>query len=93
MMDQVGKRAWIATPLLLCLAGLPMLRATSLPWHQPISTLGFLVLLGVSLKAFKDRATRPLRAITQSHNQIRHPIPFIVTEAMRESPSGSHPKL
>ena len=93
MMDKVGRRAWIATPLLLGLAGLPMLRATAIPLHQPISTIGILVLTVVALKSFKDRATSPARVAFQRPAQVRREIPFLVPEVMRESPSGSHPRL
>ncbi len=88
MMDRVGRRAWMATPLLLVFAGLPMLRATSLPGHLPLSTLGFLALVLLALKVFKDRAmSRPVEA----EAQVRREIPFMVsTEALRETPSGSH---
>ena len=92
LLDQVGLRPWIATPVLLCLAGLPMLRATAMPWHEPISTLGMLALVVMGLKAFKDRATRPLLVVTQRQTQARR-IPVMVTEAMRESPSGSQPRF
>ena len=92
-MDKVGRRAWIATPLLLGLAGLPMLRATAIPLHQPISTIGILVLTVVALKSFKDRATSPARVAFQRPAQVRREIPFLVPEVMRESPSGSHPRL
>jgi UDP-GlcNAc:undecaprenyl-phosphate/decaprenyl-phosphate GlcNAc-1-phosphate transferase len=92
MMDRVGRRAWIATPLLLSLAGLPMLRATALPWHQPASTLGLLALVLLALKAFKDRAMTPLKA-ERRKVQVRHEVPFLVPETLEEAHSGSHPRL
>jgi len=35
----------------------------------------------------------PVEAPVQQQTQVRREIPIIVTEAMRESPSGSHPML
>ena len=92
MMDRMGRRSWAATPLLLGLAGLPMLRATTLPGHLPVSTLGVLTLVLLALKAFKDRAMNPLKA-ERRKIQVRHEIPIMVSEALRETPSGSHPTL
>ena len=55
MMDRVGQRAWLATPILLILAALPMLRATPLPGAYTLSALGALLLVFLALKAFLDR--------------------------------------
>ena len=55
MMDRVGQRAWLATPLLLAVATLPMLRATTIPGAYTLSSLGVLLLAGLALKAFLDR--------------------------------------
>ncbi len=93
MMDRVGRRSWIATPLLLGFAGLPMLRATAIAGHLPLSTLGILALVMLALKAFKDRAMNPLKATRRKVIQVHHEIPFLGSEVMRESPSGSHPRL
>jgi hypothetical protein len=92
MMDRVGRRSWVATPLLMGFAGLPMLRATAIPWHQPLSTLGVLALMLLALKAFKDRAMNPLKA-ERRKIQVRHEIPILVSEALGETPSSSHPTL
>jgi hypothetical protein len=93
MMDRVGRRSWVATPLLLAFAGLPMLRATNIPGHMPMSTLGLFALMVLALKAFKDRAMSPLKVARRKVIQVHHEIPFLGTEVMRESPSGSHPRL
>lgn len=88
----MGRRSWAATPLLLALAGLPMLRATTLPGHLPVSTLGVLTLVLLALKAFKDRAMNPLKS-ERRKIQVRHEIPIMVSEVLREASSGSHPTL
>ncbi len=92
MMDQVGRRSWVATPLLLSLAALPMLRATSIPGHLPLSVLGILTLVLVALKAFKDRAMSPLKA-ERRKAQVHREIPFMSSRTLEEIPSGPHPKL
>lgn len=55
MMDRLGGRAWVATPILLAFAALPMLRATRAPGAATLSTLGVIALAGLGLKAFLDR--------------------------------------
>lgn len=90
MMDRVKGRSWIATPILLLLAALPMLRATTIPGHVEVSTLGIGLLALLAFKAFKDRVTRP--ALSAAPAQVRREIPFMMSGVARE-PSGSHPKL
>jgi len=92
MLERVGQRSWAATPLLLLLAGLPMVRATAIPGHTLISTLGILALVLVALKAFRDRVLSPSMA-KQPKVQVQRGIPILVYEAMKESPTGSHPQL
>lgn len=90
MMDRFKGRSWVATPILLTLAVLPMLRATALPGHAEASTLGIGALGLLAFKAFKDRVARaPLNAAPA---QVRREIPFMMPSVTRE-PSGSHPKL
>jgi UDP-GlcNAc:undecaprenyl-phosphate GlcNAc-1-phosphate transferase len=94
MMDRVGRRSWVATPLLLGLAALPMLRATAVPWHLPISTLGLLALLLLAFKAFRDRAISPLKVKAGRRKvEFRHEVSLLVSESLEEVHSGSHPKL
>ena len=90
MMDRMHGRSWIATPLLLVLAGLPMLRATGLPGGATVSLLGLGALLLLALKAFKDRVTA--RDADATLTRVRREIPFMTAGGVRE-PSGSHPKL
>jgi UDP-GlcNAc:undecaprenyl-phosphate GlcNAc-1-phosphate transferase len=97
MMDRVGGRSWLATPLLLGFAALPMLRATAIPGHLPLSALGLLALAVLALKAFKDRAMNPATSPTKARRrtviQVHHEIPFLGGEVTQESPSGAHPRL
>jgi len=97
MMDRMKGRSWFATPILLTIAASPMLRATAIPGHEAISLLGLVVLLGLALKAFKDRVTtRDRQGVT---SQVRREIPFMVSGNVRavsggvRAVSGSHPKL
>ncbi|HLP30175.1 MAG TPA: MraY family glycosyltransferase [Geothrix sp.] len=90
MMDRVKGKPWIATPVLLVLAALPMLRATAIPGHAEASTLGIGILALLAFKAFKDRVTRTGLVTTPA--QVRREIPFMMPSVARE-PSGSHPKL
>ena len=92
MMDRVAQRSWAATPLLLSLAGLPMLRATVFPGHTLISTLGILALVLVALKAFKDRAQRTAED-EQPKVLVHREVPLLVRQGMKESSSGSYPQL
>lgn len=90
MMDHVGNRAWRATPVLLCLGALPMLRATLVPGHLVLSTLGLVTLVFLAFKAFKDRVSQ--HKDPQPSAQVRREIPFMLPTSVREA-SGSHPKL
>jgi hypothetical protein len=89
MMDHVGRRSWIATPILLCIAALPMLRAVPFPGHLPLSLLGVMALCLLALKAFKDRVGRPVREArkTPRDNKV---VPFIVSPRLDKASSGTH---
>lgn len=91
MMERVGKRAWLATPLLLGLAALPMLRATALPGQVPLSVLGLAALLLLAFKAFKDRVTRPLKR--GAWTQVRREIPLVASGAHKLVASGAHKQV
>lgn len=91
MMDRIGGKSWIATPVLLMLAALPMLRATAIPGHIEASLLGLAALILLAFKAFKDRVTKRTQE-AYSLTQVRREIPFLAPGAARE-PSGSHPRL
>jgi UDP-GlcNAc:undecaprenyl-phosphate GlcNAc-1-phosphate transferase len=90
MMDRMNGRSWFATPILLGIAALPMLRATAIPGSQVISLAGLGVLLLLALKAFKDRVITKNGSVAAT--QIRREIPFMVSGSVREA-SGSHPRL
>ena len=88
MMDRVGQRAWLATPLLLALAALPMLRATNLPGSHPASVLGVLLLAALAFKAFLDRILPAPEAQTAA--RVAREVPRM--EPSRER-SGAHRTL
>jgi len=93
MMDHVRGRSWFATPILLAIAALPMLRATAFPGHIGLSRLGLGVLLVLVFKAFKDRVTAGEgREARTAAAQVRREIPFMASGSIREV-SGSHSKL
>ena len=87
MLERVGGKAWLATPLLLGFAALPMLRATAIPGHLPVSTLGMAGLVLLALKVFKDRVVKPSKA--EAAAQVRREIPIMASGTLREA-SGSH---
>jgi UDP-GlcNAc:undecaprenyl-phosphate GlcNAc-1-phosphate transferase len=91
MMDRVKGRSWIATPLLLVMAALPMIRATDLPGHAPVSMVGLGLLLLLAFKAFKDRVTRSEK--NPALARVRREIPFMAPGTGMREISGSHPKL
>jgi UDP-GlcNAc:undecaprenyl-phosphate GlcNAc-1-phosphate transferase len=91
MMDHVGNRAWRATPILLCLGGLPMLHAVAIPVGPALSTLGLVSLIFLAFKAFKDRVSTHRRQ--QPSAQVRREIPFMLPTSLTREASGSHPKL
>lgn len=91
MMDHVGHRAWRATPILLCLGALPMLRAVTFPGVGALSSLGLVTLVFLAFKAFKDRVSRPKDRHLAA--QVRREIPFMLPTALTREASGSHPKL
>ncbi|WLT31312.1 MraY family glycosyltransferase [Geothrix sp. PMB-07] len=88
MADRLNGRSWLATPLLLGLAALPMLRATEIPGHELASSVGLGALLLLAFKAFKDRVM--LGAKTEDHAQIRREIPLMRPRVNLDAPSGSH---
>jgi UDP-GlcNAc:undecaprenyl-phosphate GlcNAc-1-phosphate transferase len=95
MMDRTGQRVWVATPLLLCVAALPMLRATAIPGHSPLSMLGLIGLVALALKAFKDRVWEPKkiqRSFTVVSTQVQREIPYLIPRNLKEA-SGTHPKF
>ena len=87
MLDHLGHRAWLATPVLLTFALLPMFRATAFPGSGAISLLGVAALLALALKAFLDRILPVAQAAPAA--QTRREIPLMAEAAVRE-PSGSH---
>lgn len=87
MMDRVGQRAWLATPLLLALAALPMARAMDFPGAAAVSLLGAVLLLTLGLKAFLDRILPDPKAAPAA--QVRREVPFMSEVPARES-SGAH---
>lgn len=89
MMDKVGGRAWLATPILLGFGALPMTRALVFPGHVAVSSVGILALVLLALKVFKDRVTEPKAVEAQA--QVRRVVPFIVPDRLKEA-SGSHSK-
>ncbi|WP_306591095.1 MraY family glycosyltransferase [Geothrix sp. 21YS21S-4] len=92
MMDQVGGRSWVATPILLGVAVLPMLRASGIPGGDAVSALGLAFLLLLAFKAFKDRVTRLEKGKESTPTRVRRAIPFMAPAGARE-PSGSHSQL
>jgi len=88
MLDRLGGRAWIATPLLLGLAALPMLRATAIPGHEMASLLGLVALILLGLKAFKDRVMFSTKA--EDLAQVRREVPLMAPRMNVDSTSGAH---
>jgi UDP-GlcNAc:undecaprenyl-phosphate GlcNAc-1-phosphate transferase len=78
MMDHLNNRAWLATPMLLLLAVLPMLRATGLPGTRSLSLAGGGCLLLLAAKAFRDR-TRQKGVSSKRLSPARRNINFITT--------------
>ena len=89
MMEHVHGRSWVATPLLLGLAILPMLRSFSFVGHEFVSTFGLVAILALALKVFWDRTMKHGKRKAQMI--ARREIPFMLQGALRES--GSHPKV
>jgi UDP-GlcNAc:undecaprenyl-phosphate GlcNAc-1-phosphate transferase len=63
MLDVMCQRVGLATPLLLLLAGLPMLHTASFFGAQAVSGLGAIALLLLAVKAFLDRTHPRSRSI------------------------------
>jgi UDP-GlcNAc:undecaprenyl-phosphate GlcNAc-1-phosphate transferase len=91
MMDRVGRRSWIATPILLGMALLPMTRVMSFPGSALLSMLGLSALLTMALKAFKDRIWEHEKHAKVAA-QVRREIPMMASGAYKEA-SGSHPRF
>jgi UDP-GlcNAc:undecaprenyl-phosphate GlcNAc-1-phosphate transferase len=93
MMDRVGHRSWVATPILLGLAALPMTRALAFPGNMAASTLGITVLVLLALRAFKDRVQEHEKTAKVT-TQVRREIPLLDSGAQRvREISGSHPRF
>ncbi|MBI1751815.1 MAG: undecaprenyl/decaprenyl-phosphate alpha-N-acetylglucosaminyl 1-phosphate transferase [Acidobacteria bacterium] len=88
MVDRLAGKAWLATPLLLILAALPMLRATEIPGHELASSVGLGALLLLAFKAFKDRVLLPAKI--EEHAQVRREVPLMQPRVNLDAPSGSH---
>ena len=88
MMDRFHQRSWMATPILLAFAFVPMLRATALPGSRAISLVGLAALLALGFKAFLDRIL-PASEAEVPATQVRREIPFMTSVPTRE-PSGTH---
>lgn len=88
MVDRLGGRSRIATPLLLGMAALPMLRATEIPGHELASSVGLGALLLLAFKAFKDRVVQVAKP--EEHTRIRREIPLMRPRVNLDTPSGSH---
>jgi len=56
--DLLGGRAWLACPLLLSLAALPMTRDLPWYWARPLATVGLGALVLLFLGSFLDRVLR-----------------------------------
>jgi len=91
MVDRLGGRSWLATPILLGLAALPMLRATEIPGHQLASALGLGALLLLALKAFKDRILLPIQ--DEDHAWVRMEVPLMTPRVTSDVVSGAHRQL
>lgn len=76
MLDRVGGRAWLATPLLLLLAALPMTRDAGWALSRPVSLTGLLLLAGLSLTVFFHHLRHREEAETPVPEPLRHP--FVV---------------
>ena len=91
MMDRLGHRSWLSTPVLLTFAALPMFRATDLPGGRAISLLGVAALLVLGLKAFLDRILPEAKEAPAA--QVRREIPFMTAAAATRETSGTHRSL
>lgn len=91
MQDRLGEQSWLATPLLLGMAALPMLRATAIPGHEMASLLGLLALVLLALKAMKDRVMPPGRP--EDSAQVRREVPLMAPRVNVDATSGSHQLL
>ncbi len=89
MMDRMNQKVWLATPILLVFAALPMLRVTQLPGVGVFSWVGVCALLALCAKVFRDGIRQNRRTAEKPRAFVpRRPTPF-VTEAERRVASGS----
>ncbi|HEX9010473.1 MAG TPA: hypothetical protein VF804_08905, partial [Holophagaceae bacterium] len=91
MMDRFDQRSWVATPILLTIACLPMMRVADFPGARAISLFGVAALGLLALKAFLDRILPGAEAAPAA--QVRREIPFMAGTASTREPSGTHRTL
>jgi UDP-GlcNAc:undecaprenyl-phosphate GlcNAc-1-phosphate transferase len=73
LLDRLGGRAWLVTPLLLLVAALPMLRDMAWTYAKPVSAAGFLLLAGLAVVVFLDRIRRRPEAVEQPIERLQRP--------------------
>lgn len=73
LMDHLGGRAWVVSPLLLSLAALPMARDLPRAWAQPVSYLGLGALVLLAAVVFVDRALLHPRRHVNSVESLASP--------------------
>lgn len=88
MMDRFNQRFWVATPILLIFAFLPMVRVADFPGARAIALFGAAALVVLALKAFLDRILPGTEMAPAA--QVRREIPFMGAGAPTREPSGSH---
>lgn len=88
MVERLHGRDWLATPLLLGLAALPMLRGTSVPAAWALSRIGYLALIGLAALNVRQRLGA-FRAAKASVVSVRRKIPGMAPVPAGES-SGAH---
>lgn len=64
IVEALGHRAWLGTPLLLALAALTTLRPRPEPWADRLAELGLLSLVGLAAFLFRQRARKETRQAT-----------------------------
>jgi UDP-GlcNAc:undecaprenyl-phosphate GlcNAc-1-phosphate transferase len=87
MMDRLHNQAWLATPILLVFAALPMLRATELPGARAISLAGGIALLALGAKGFRDRTRKPV-FVERRFTPVRRELHFIPDPETRVAPGS-----
>lgn len=82
LLERLGGRAWLVTPVLLGLAALPMTRDLAWPHAKTISSLGFGILVLLAARVFIDKAIlKPSSAFVPRQEP---------THAFLNEPSGTH---